>query len=112
MAPVRPEPVPLPLRLLGRAVSWSPVWVPALLFWQVSIGGLRPALAEQRRLEQERPAVEERHDATTEAFEEMSAERRAWEDPVYRERVRRANERAEDGDAENGDAGDGDARAR
>ena len=91
MAAVRSVPAPLPFRLIGQAIAWSPVWIPALLFWQISVGGLRPALAEQRRLDEESPAVEERHTATSEAFEEMSAERRAWEDPVYRERVRRAN---------------------
>ncbi len=95
MATVRPIPSPMPIRFIRNAIAWSPVWVPALLIWQISVGGLRPALAEQKRLDEERPAVEERHRATSSDFEEMSAEHRAWEDPVYRERLRRAN-RAED----------------
>jgi hypothetical protein len=90
MATVRPIPSPLPIRILKSAISWSPVWVPALLFWQVAVGGLRPALAEQKRLEGMRPQVEERHEETSAEFEVMSAEHRAWEDPVYQERRRRA----------------------
>ncbi len=91
MAIVRPVPALLPIRVLRTVIGWSPVWVPALLFWQISVGGLRPALAEQRRLEDVRPAVEERHDETTQEFEVMSAEYRAWDDPVYHERRRRAD---------------------
>ncbi len=90
MAIVRPIPSPLPVRIFKSAITWSPVWVPALLFWQISVGGLRPALAEQKRLERERPVVEERHEQTSQEFEVMSAEHRAWEDPVYQERRRRA----------------------
>lgn len=90
MATVGPIPSPLPIRILKSAIAWSPVWVPALLFWQVTVGGLRPALAEQERLEDRRPEVEERHEKTSAEFEVMSAEHRAWEDPVYRERRRRA----------------------
>jgi len=90
MATVRPIPSLLPIRIFKSAISWSPVWVPGLLFWQISVGGLRPALAEQKRLEQERPEVEERHGETTHEFEVMSAEHRAWDDPVYQERRRRA----------------------
>ena len=100
MATVRPIPALLPIRALRFTIGWSPVWVPALLFWQISAGGLQPALAEQKRLEQERPAVEERHEETTLDFEVMSAEHRAWEDPVYRERRRRANAVKPQGDAE------------
>jgi|GEM_PF-2617194 len=103
MATVRPVPALLPIRVLRTVIGWSPVWVPALLFWQISVGGLRPALAEQRRLESVRPAVEERHDATTQEFEVMSAEYRAWDDPVYHERRRRADgTEAGDGDEPEG----------
>ena len=45
MAIVRPIPSPLPIRIFKSAIAWSPVWVPAHLFWQISVGGLRPALA-------------------------------------------------------------------
>lgn len=92
MATVGPEPTALPARLFKLVLYWSPVWVPLLLIWQIAEAGLEPALAEQRRLEEARPAVERRHAVSEARFERMSAERRAWEDPVYRERVRRARD--------------------
>ena len=90
MATVGPEPPFLPLRVLSATLRWAPVWVPALLFWQITSNGLTPALAEQKRLDDARPGVEERHSRTTDDFERMSTERTAWDDPVYRERKRRA----------------------
>lgn len=93
MATVGPEPPMLPLRLVGLLLRWSPVWVPVLLIWQITQTGLRPALAEQERLAAERPAVEERHALSQEDFDTMAAQRRAWEDELYRERVRRLRDR-------------------
>jgi len=90
MATVGPEPPFLPIRILGSALRWAPVWVPALLFWQITSNGLTPALAEQKRLDSARPTVESRHAHSTSEFERMSAERTAWDDPVYLERKRRA----------------------
>ncbi|MEM9803166.1 MAG: hypothetical protein AAGA20_22800 [Planctomycetota bacterium] len=89
MATVGPEPPFFPLRVLGVALRWAPVWVPALVLWQIVSGGLEPALAEKKRLDDARPVVERRHERSTDEFEQMSAERRAWDDPVYRERIRR-----------------------
>ncbi|MEE2940639.1 MAG: hypothetical protein VX460_09675 [Planctomycetota bacterium] len=89
MSAVGPESPTLPLRALVLVLRWSPVWVPLLLIWQITLGGLRPALSEQQRLREERPAVEERHAASEASFLRMAAERRAWEDPAYRERLRR-----------------------
>lgn len=89
MATVGPEPPILPVRILTVVLRWSPVWVPVLLIWQISESGLRPALAEQKRLADERPIVEERHATSEASFLRMSAERRAWNDPAYRERMRR-----------------------
>ncbi|MEM9380789.1 MAG: hypothetical protein AAGB93_12625 [Planctomycetota bacterium] len=90
MTTVGPEPPFLPLRILGAVLRWAPVWVPALLFWQITTGGLQPALAERSRLDGARPEVEQRHSKSAAEFERMAAERRAWEDPVYLERMRRA----------------------
>ena len=90
MATVGPEPPLLPIRALGATLRWAPVWVPALLFWQITSNGLTPALAEQKRLDGARTAVELRHEDSTSKFERMSAERTAWDDPVYLERKRRA----------------------
>jgi hypothetical protein len=75
---------------LARGVTWTmPIWVPALLLWQVFGRGLAPALAERRRLEHVAPEVEARHAATRSTFERLEAEVEAWSDPVYRERLRR-----------------------
>lgn len=93
MATVGPEPPMLPLRLLGTVLRWAPVWVPILLIWQITQTGLRPALAEQERLSAERPVVEERHAVSEERFGRMAAQRRAWEQESYRERVRRLRQR-------------------
>ncbi len=89
MTTVGPEPPILPVRALVLVLRWSPVWVPLFLIWQITQAGLRPALVEQERLSDERPVVEERHATSEASFLRMSAERRAWEDPAYRERLRR-----------------------
>ncbi|MEM1453275.1 MAG: hypothetical protein AAF957_13840 [Planctomycetota bacterium] len=96
MTTVGPEPPFLPLRILGAVLRWAPVWVPALLFWQITTGGLQPALAERSRLDGVRPEVEARHSNSQAEFERMAAERRAWEDPVYQERRRRATSPADE----------------
>lgn len=93
MATVVEEPPSLPLRALKLALFWSPVWVPILLIVQIWQLGLNNVLAEQKRLEEARPKVEAHYVSSQETFDRMSAERRAWDDPVYRERVRRARER-------------------
>ena len=76
-------------RVVGTLFAWSPVWISAILIWQFTTRGLRPAQAEQSRLEQAAPAVQERHTRRRQEFEVMAAERDAWYDPVYRERRRR-----------------------
>lgn len=82
-----------PLTVLGRVtrvVTWSmPIWVPALLLWQVFGRGLDPARAERKRLDGISSEVEARHAATRSTFERLEAEVEAWDDPVYRERLRR-----------------------
>ena len=78
-----------PRGIVGRVLFWMPVWVPLLLLWQVSVRGLRPALAEHSRLAREEAAVVERHRASRADLEHMQAETLAWSDPIYRERVRR-----------------------
>jgi hypothetical protein len=93
----------LPLRAGRAAVAWAPVWVPLVLIWQLTEGGLKPALKEQERLHAEEPAVLERNDRTASEYELLTAQRAAWDDSVFRERVRRSNARAEQekhGDAE------------
>lgn len=83
-----------PVRLLKAVVRWAPVWAPLVLIWQLTEGGLKPALAEQRRLHREEPAVRERNARTKAEFERLTAQREAWEDPLFLERVRREKARA------------------
>jgi len=78
------------LALLGRRMRyWSPVFVLMLLFGEISFLGLRPALAESRRLDVSEPAVRERLDRAQEANASIELQLRARADPVYRERLRR-----------------------
>ncbi len=72
---------------------WLPVLVPLLILEQVCIRGLRPALAEGRRLEREEPAVRARHAHAQLRFETMDKQVRAWRDPIYQERLRRQRDR-------------------
>lgn len=89
---VGPEPLPFPFRLVGLAFRWAPVWIPLVLIWQISERGLKPAKAEQERLEQARGEVEERYEDSEARFVRLETERRAWDDEVYRARRRRALE--------------------
>ncbi|MCZ6599140.1 MAG: hypothetical protein O7B99_15990 [Planctomycetota bacterium] len=73
-----------------RVVIWSPVWAALILFAQVALLGLRPALAERDRLARERERLVERTDLRRGEHEHLLARARALEDPMYRERVRRA----------------------
>ena len=84
----------LPVRLAVTLVSWAPVWAPLVLIWQLTEGGLKPALREHGRLQSERPGVVERHERTSAEFERLTAQRAAWDDPLFRERVLRETARA------------------
>jgi len=76
-------------RLGAGLLYWAPVWLPAILLLQVLVGGLRPALAEGRRLE----AAEAEIGAWEEELARDSAlaeqHRRMLDDDVYRARVER-----------------------
>lgn len=76
-------------RFMGGVVYWAPVWVSLLMLWQVAVRGLKPALAEEARLDAEAEAVELRHAHSQAEFQALEQEARAWQDPVYRERRRR-----------------------
>ena len=71
-------------------VYWSPVWAVLILFAQVALLGLRPALAERDRLARERERLVERTDVRRGEHEHLLAQARALDDAMYRERVRRA----------------------
>ena len=78
------------LHALGRRLRyWSPVFALMLLFGEIAFLGLRPALAEGRRLDAATPAVEERLQRAIEARATIELQLRARADPVYQERLRR-----------------------
>jgi hypothetical protein len=66
-----------------------PVAIPLVLFAQVALLGLRPALAERARLNLEQERVLERLSKAQQAYEEYEVALRAFADPIYRERERK-----------------------
>ena len=48
---------------VDRLVFWAPVWLPLVVVLQLALGGLRPARAEERRLDHEEAGVARRVDA-------------------------------------------------
>lgn len=94
MPPTPSNPTPLAVvagvqRLVFGVKHWAPVWIPIILLWQFTTKGLQPALSEASRLEDIAPGVGARHAEAKSAFEQVQAEAKAWQDPVYRERRRR-----------------------
>jgi hypothetical protein len=74
---------------LARCAYWSPVLVALVLFAQVSFRGLRPAMAEARRLASAEVTLGERHDRAAAENHEVAAHLAARADPIFRERQRR-----------------------
>jgi hypothetical protein len=83
-----------PLALVARrALHWAPVWVPALLLWQVTSRGLFPALEERDRLRAAGPEVRAMEEQHATEYEELSNRVEAQDDPIYRARVERLEAR-------------------
>ena len=76
--------------LAARVRFWAPVWVPLLVFAQIALLGLRPALAEQQRLDAAEDELLDSERTLAERAGRLEFELRAERDPVYRERIRRA----------------------
>ena len=76
-------------RVIREFCSWAPVWIPLVLVAQIGIRGLRPALAEERRLDRAETGLEKRHADSLEERNELERRLRAQEDAVYQERERR-----------------------
>lgn len=96
-----------------RALYWAPVWVPMIVLTQVALGGLRPALAESRRLENEERRMSERLEREKIEAAQLGAALRAQDDPIYLERERRLLRAAEGQRAVNAPgASDGQPQAR
>jgi hypothetical protein len=72
------------VRLAGGTLAWAPVWLPALLFAQIALGGLRLALAEEQRLDVAETAVAGREDRLAAESATLARQRRMLDDPVYR----------------------------
>jgi hypothetical protein len=73
----------------GAIARWSPVWGAVVLFGQVSLLGMRPALEERAVLDTHEARLEERRAELAAELARVEARLRAQDDPVYRERVRR-----------------------
>ncbi len=74
----------------GRLLHWAPVWLALLLLAQLAVGGLRPALAETRRLDAAERNVAGFEFELAEDTRVLDAHRRCLVDPIYRERVRKS----------------------
>jgi hypothetical protein len=70
--------------------GWLPLVIALLVFFQVAYLGLRPALAEERRLGAAEAELEERLARAEDEGRELERLLAAQSDPIYRERERRA----------------------
>jgi len=76
--------------LLGRLAFWAPVIFAMAFFAQVSLKGLKPAMAEERRLAAEEARMQGVHSELTSEQEGLGRQLEAFSDPIYLERERRA----------------------
>ena len=78
------------LQRAGTRLSyWAPVWLLMILFAQIAFLGLRPALAESRRMQTAQAALEARLATALELQGAVDLQLRARQDPIFRERQRR-----------------------
>ena len=77
------------LRPLELLVYWAPVWAPLVFFGQLAILGMKPALAERRRLAACEAELDARLAESLERREELGARLEALDDPIFQERLRR-----------------------
>jgi hypothetical protein len=76
--------------LVGNKLAyWAPVWVPMVVLAQVALGGLRPALAESRRIDREEVRMAERLDRELAESAQLERALQAQDDPIFLERERR-----------------------
>jgi hypothetical protein len=72
-----------------RVAYWAPVWIPMVVLAQVALGGLRPALAESRRLDREEERMAERLEREHAESARLERALQAQDDPIFLERERR-----------------------
>ena len=75
--------------VLSRVLYWSPVAAATVMFAQVALVGLRPALCERERLDAAERALRERHEGDVALCADISAQLDARSDPIFLERQRR-----------------------
>ena len=71
-------------------LGWLPPALALMVFAQVCLLGLRPSLAESRRLAQAEELLSGRHTAALEVRDELDRVLRAQSDPVFLERELKA----------------------
>ncbi len=76
--------------LIGRLAFWAPVVFAFMFLAQASIKGLKPALAEGKRLAIEEERMEATHAALTSEQAELERRLEAYRDPIFLEREKRA----------------------
>ncbi len=77
---------------VSRFLYWLPVLAVLVLFGQVALLGLRPALSERARLAQAEVVLNERHQRDLLLSQEIAAHLAARYDPVFIERQRRSRQ--------------------
>lgn len=76
-------------RIASGLLYWLPVAVPMVLFAQIALHGLAPALHERDHLALMREEIEARYEADLALYDDLGQRHRARLDPVFRERQRR-----------------------
>lgn len=70
-------------------IFWLPVFVPLVLLAQLGTKGLRPAIAESKRLDHIKTNLDQRHATALDRDREIDAGIEASKDHIYRERMMR-----------------------
>jgi hypothetical protein len=90
-APAR-SPLAAALALAGAGLSqlafWAPVLFALAFFSQIAFKGLKPALAEERRLAGEEQRLRAVHEELVTEQDELADQLEAFDDPIYLERLR------------------------
>lgn len=73
----------------ARGLYWLPVFAPMVLFGEIALLGLRPALCERARLDEAEVALQDRYQKDALQHEVIRANLRARQDPIFLERQRR-----------------------
>lgn len=80
--------------MVRQLLAWSPVLIAMVILAQVALLGLRPAVAERRRLAEAEQQMRARVEREERQARELERIERAQNDPIYLERERRALEAA------------------